>query len=313
MNKDLLFFHLYSCSKIALGKQYAAVYLLNRERIERIPIEVSVLIQELSKKTIGEVKEQYNNETVDQWVEYLWKNNIGFYVEDPRPFINAPIDYEKPSFIRRMQIEYSSSSPYDISSLSALIDLLLCKHIEIRLIGSVSLNLMNDILSCLRETCVRSIDLYVENTSNKKEDIISLLENHSKISSAIFFNAGYSYNHKYIYFVKESLDSIRNKPWPLDKYVVNFPFFSESMRYNTFYNKKIAIDSTGQIKNDLLLSEVFGVFPLDNPADIITNPCFTRFWNINVDLIEELKESEFRYAIYPAREITEIDGKYHIL
>jgi len=67
-------------------------------------------------------------------------------------------------------------------------------------------------------------------------------------------------------------------------------------------------------RNEFYISDPeFGKYcPNKNPiSKVIKNRDFTKYWNINPDKIEDIKDSELRYAIFPAYEINEINGKYY--
>ena len=313
MRRDL-YFKLFSSSVMVRGKSFGAIYLLNRERIERIPLEICDLIGGLSQFSIEQVKNQFENSLlVEQWIDYLWKNNIGHFTSEPTLFCDLPTEYHRPSFIHRAQIEISPKSSFDVASIAFQLDNLLCKHIEIRCVGLVRIETISSLISCFSRSCVRSIDLYVEKSSDiKKEDIVSVVENNPKIHTVYLFNSLSTARLRNVFFITRDFPSISEKKWDLNRLVVNNQFFSESIKHNTFYHKKIAIDSNGFVKNDLSLSETFGNVNTTNISNIVFSDDFMRFWDINVDLIEQLKDSELRYAIYPARPLIQENGKYHI-
>ena len=154
------------------GKSFGAIYLLNRERIERIPLEICDLIGGLSQFSIEQVKNQFENSLlVEQWIDYLWKNNIGHFTSEPTLFCDLPTEYHRPSFIHRAQIEISPKSSFDVASIAFQLDNLLCKHIEIRCVGLVRIETISSLISCFSRSCVRSIDLYVEKSSDIKKEV----------------------------------------------------------------------------------------------------------------------------------------------
>ena len=91
-------------------------------------------------------------------------------------------------------------------------------------------------------------------------------------------------------------------------------FYLESLQHNTFYHKKMAISRDGYIKNDLILTANFGriLQEKDTVLEVYRSDLFRQFWDVSVDRIEGLKDSELRYALYPARALYEQDGLYYL-
>ncbi|PXX20913.1 hypothetical protein [Hoylesella shahii] len=308
------FFKLFSCSKVVRGKKLGAVYLLNRARIERIPLDVCDLIEELQMHSIKSVQSNYSGNIVEQWVQYLWRNNVGHFTEEPNCFCESPIEYAVPSIIQRAQIEFSSKSSYNVAAVADKLDGLLCKHLEVRVWGESDYDMLNSFFKCFKSTCIRSINVYIESYSKDliHQDIPQIFRNNPKISFINVFNSKEKFIQQDIYTLNGTMDSLIGEKWDLTKTLVNFSFFTESLSFNTFYNKKVAIDKDGLIKNDLSLQESFGNVRELNIEEVVLDPFFSRYWKINVDCIENIKDSELRYAIYPAREIEKKGDKYFI-
>ncbi len=178
------FFKLFSCNKIVRGKSMGAIYLLNRARIERVPLDVCDLISELEVYSINFIKKRYGEDIVNQWISYLIKNEIGHLTQEPNRFKDSPNEYNTPSLIQRAQIEFSLNSSYNISSLVKKLDLLLCKHIEVRFVGKANYDMLNSFFNMFKTTCIRSISVYIESyhSSNIKKDMLLLYSNNPKIS-----------------------------------------------------------------------------------------------------------------------------------
>ena len=131
-----LYFKLYQCNQLVRGKQWGAVYLLNRNRIERLPLGIYDLIKELDETPVSYVEKNYRNGVVQEWIEYFLKYSLGFLTDEPNRFPKLPEEYLKPSLLQRGQIEYDLHNPnYDIGVAIASFEELLCKHLELRIVG----------------------------------------------------------------------------------------------------------------------------------------------------------------------------------
>jgi len=83
--------------------------------------------------------------------------------------------------------------------------------------------------------------------------------------------------------------------------IVNMSLYTESLHYNTFYNRKLSIDKNGNIKNYLTQKESFGNIFSDKIEDVILKKSFQKVWKVKKDLIDVCKECEFRYMCVDSR------------
>lgn len=304
-----MYFLLFPTCIPVLGSKNCAIYSLELECIDIIPREVYYLIKQLESHSVEEMVCTHGN-VVKDWIAYLLNHNVGFYTETPACFPPMELLYESPSIIRRAQIEVSSESSYSIQNIAHSLNTMLCKHIEIRLRGNSS-EQIEDILKALQYTCIRSITLYIEDLTCTEKCFEQYIQQHPKVHSAYVFSRIESRKQN-IFFRNESYLELTEKQWPIDRMIINHRFFTESHNFNTFYNSKLAISHTGEIKNDLSLAESYGVYSPETITGIVSDPFFRRFWGINVDKISEIREDSRRYAMYPAREIFIEGEEFHI-
>jgi len=309
-----LYFKLYQCNQLVRGKQWGAVYLLNRNRIERLPLGIYDLIKELDETPVSYVEKNYRNGVVQEWIEYFLKYSLGFLTDEPNRFTRLPEEYLKPSLLQRGQIEYDLHNPnYDIGVAIASFEELLCKHLELRIVGrSVGLADIHEFLSLFDDCCSRSILLLIEKSSLKTHELNKLLQMHPKIYRIILFEQPpISISQQWLLTtVKKSYQELTSRPWDLGCTIISMSFYLESLQHNTFYHKKMAISRDGYIKNDLILTANFGriLQEKDTVLEVYRSDLFRQFWDVSVDRIEGLKDSELRYALYPARALYEQDG-----
>lgn len=312
--QEYKYFRLFSSCKVVRGINMGAVYLLNRERVERIPLEVCDLIDELSNNSISSVKALYEeSDFIDEWIDYLWRHNIGHYTNNPESFPDSEEEYCKPSLIRRIQLAYSKESCYNLMKVTEGLDRLFCKHMELRMLGGVPLECISRVLECFRYSCIRSIELYIETLEEDPEKLEKLIKKHPKIYGVAVFSSDKKIPIERVRFIKTDYRSVVERDWNLEQLMVSYDFYTESIKYNTFYHSKIAIDELGLCHNDLSLKENYGHIDTIDLEELAQDKHFTRYWDVSVDQIEELKDSELRRAVYPARELRVVDGKYHIV
>ena len=81
--------------------------------------------------------------------------------------------------------------------------------------------------------------------------------------------------------------------------------FIENKLYNGCLNRKISIDSSGQIRNCPSLPDSYGHINDTPLKSVLTNELFTAKWLINKDQINVCKDCEFRYICTDCRAYVE--------
>lgn len=310
------YFCLYGdCFPVTDSKR-CAVYLLNSNKIEILPLDVFELFRLLKNETIKSVASNYYNpEAIYNWVSYFLEKGIGFLTSDITGFIYPNVQtLFSPTHIKRVQLEYATTSNYNLNEVAQALEELNCKHAEIRLLGNdITYEFVSFFLKHFQESCLRSIVLYIDGKHFRVQDGLLITETNKKVYKIIICNTPELSWADDILTTQENLQNISQRKWPINRLIINRAMFAEAFHNNTFYNKKLAIDKQGFIRNDLYLAETFGKFNNKNEiCQIVQSPNFRRFWTVSPDQIEELKDNALRYAIYPAREITIHEGKYHI-
>ena len=119
-----------------------------------------------------------------------------------------------------------------------------------------------------------------------------------------------------LFFIEDSIQS------PTDCQIidphyfnVNIELFTESQKYHTYFNRKLAIDTYGNIKNCSALDKSYGHVSTSDIYTIVTSDEFQSLWFIHKDIISICKDCEFRYMCIDAREPIkgENDVYYHLV
>ena len=141
-------------------------------------------------------------------------------------------------------IEFSNQ--YNYQKIIVLINKLLIKYLEIRVLGEISDDFL-DFLSSLDRTTLRSIQLIINISENIKiQKYIKEKEAH-KIISIIYYQSSSNkivckYNRNIIY-TSDSMDDIKNKNNDyLKNIVLSLQYFLEAKTKNPYYNKRLCIN-----------------------------------------------------------------------
>ncbi|WP_414647134.1 grasp-with-spasm system SPASM domain peptide maturase [Chitinophaga sp.] len=74
----------------------------------------------------------------------------------------------------------------------------------------------------------------------------------------------------------------------------NMNMYMESLQYNSCLNRKLSIDTNGDIKNCPSMTKKFGNIRTTLLKDVLNNPTFRDLWQITKDMISVCKDCEFR-------------------
>gem|GEM_PF-1871839 len=307
---------LYSTCKPVRGKERGALYILDERRIEVVPLSLIDALELLSKKSIEMCKEEVTSpEVLEDYITFLIAKRAGFITEEPDRFMAMDDFYETPSHVFLSSIALDENSTYDLKSFVDELDDLLCKHVELRLLhSSLSVQQLVDILDMFEGKTIRSIELHIKKMSERTApEVEKTLERCKKLSTVVLYSMASQKTENNVIYTTERFDTIASFPFNEKALYVNIRYFAECQKFNPFYNKKVSVDQYGILKNNLICKESFNRYcPKTNTiAGLIQNKDFTRFWSVTPDMIEDIKDSELRYAVFPTYEIDEINGKYY--
>lgn len=314
MNKR--FFNLFSFCKVIKGKDNAIICDFQKENIEFIPVEMVDVIYDLEKHSVEDLEKKYiqDIEIFKSYIEFLEKEGFGIVHKERLKFKEISLEFSTPEYINNAIIEYGFSN-YNLLKIVNELDELLNKFIELRL-SSFNIDNLEElikILSFLENSVCRGITIMFPYTPHTN----IILEQVSKfnIVRCVYF---YGYkknkiilkNHKEVFFVTENLSEI-NKAIPNHNYIVNnIEYFIEAQNYNPYYNKKIAINMYGDIKNCIKNKSIFGNVLTHSIKDIIFSSQFQEFWYATHDKILGIKDSELRYNMIVCNDLEKKDNGY---
>ncbi|WP_413513787.1 hypothetical protein [Myroides odoratus] len=314
-----MYFLLFSHNVIVSGKEKSAIYDLQHARILYIPNVFVAILEELKTNPIDLVKKtKFSNNSflLDAYLKKLVDNRMGHFVNQIEDFPELDFEYYFPGTIHSALLETNLKN-YNIFKVIDTLDLLGCRHVELRLnISIINIETLKNALSIWENNLLQSIDLYLEHEKSiSKEIILELYRTFNKINSIVIVNSPIDalLQEKQICLQKCSLVVLDEKGLKNKKLILDLRYYSESLKYNTNYNNKVRIDIEGNIKNTLFDQRIYGNVKSDVLLDIIESEEFQQFWRITVDNIEELKDSPLRHAIFSPNAMEKREGKYYLI
>lgn len=312
MNK---YFILFAFCKPVRGRNKSIICNLQKAKIKFIPNSLYDVLQLLASKPYSEVSAMFNkNElsTFNEYINFLIKENFGFFTNCPENFGKLETFWDTPQFINNAIVEYAFSG-YNIHSLLQQLDNLLCKHVELRIFDFDKKNLseLYNIMQFFEDKTFVSVTLILTDAQSITEKEIDILINgKNKLTNIIFYSSS-TYKNKIInnipvQYQTEIFDTASKKEFPIDKFIVTIDFFLEALQYNPYYNKKICVSKTGLIKNCIKHTNSFGNINELELEKIMNNNEFKKLWFISHDKIIEIRDSELRYTILVSNNLKEV-------
>jgi SPASM domain peptide maturase of grasp-with-spasm system len=302
MENKPVYFKLFAHNIPVWGKDQSAIYDLQKGEITLIPNILYQLIQDLKLKPLAEIKYQYapnKPELFDNYIDFLLKKDLGFKTKSPECFPEIDLNYDVPTGIYNAIIE-SNFEEYDIDIAINSLDKLLCRHLELRLkINSLNEDILLSFFKNINAKSFRSMVVIIEYQAELWYDdwAVKIFESCQKIEQVIVVNCPIRFNsEQYADKIIFTTQSIKEVSVYKKRYIVNINYFTESLYFNPFYNRKVCIDLEGKIKNDLRDKHDWGKINKEDLISVIDSEGFKHIWEASPDKIEGLKDSALRYC-----------------
>lgn len=317
------FFKLYAFAIPVQGEERSAIYDLQRNRIHFIPHSMHEVIEQLEVYDVEMVRNSFSEEdrvVFDSYIIFLQDERLGFYTTEPDHFPKLSLSWFSPEHIQCAVIDYRFQW-YDIYQVLNQLDDLLCKHLELRISNFNSIEEIEKILRCAEQTMLRSVILLIDHGISDLliESYEELYERFKKLDCVVVYNFSKDIQSKrfdkhIVLTTKNFEEKLFHQHFYSDRfYVVNMSFFCEAQMYNPYYYKKVCIDQKGFIKNCLLQEIYFGNVSTDLLREIISLDVFQKHWFVPPSQIEDVRNSELRYAVLLSNELVEVSsGMYRI-
>ncbi len=297
------------------GHKRSVLIDLQRNDIKIIPNGLYTILFTHNGKTIQEIKKVYKNEfddIIDEYVKFILDNEFGFINENPEMFPELSLDWFSPSKVTNAIIDINEKSTFSIKTVLSQLTILGCFNLEVRFFKIINLEELRYLFNYLKEinSSIIGVSCIFKYSKNININELSLLINqYPRLISVIIYSSPESsliknehQNGSFIQFVKQDVDSekccgIIKKEY----FTLNLSAFTESQKYNSCLNKKISIDTEGNIKNCPSMPQSFGNINDTSLEEALNHLDFKKYWNIAKDQIEICKDCEFRYICTDCR------------
>ena len=293
-------YRLASNCKVIKGYSNSIIIDLQHQKIYRYNNKLMNLL-------FKQVNNKFSDSELGKIFGQLIRNDIFIKIdlEDSRNFPGLSLKYDYPAVINNSIIEIDKIKYEVLHLIFDQLNHLLCKHIELRFINKIDTNKIFGILELLNSTTIQTVDLHICYSSHLQTYELINLKKNLRIHWIIVHSVPETkMNLSHVNGVVYTIERLNSNscgvisPFYFSHHINHY---TESQNFNTCLNRKICINSKGEIKNCLNLNEVFGNIKDTSLEDVAKNPGFTKLWHIRKDNIETCSECEFRYLCTDCR------------
>lgn len=313
------FFLLYPDCIPVKGKSRSLIFNSSRNNFKFIPNDLFDILVKYNSKSIAYVKQNYENKhhgVIDEYFEFLLKEDLIFFTYNPELFPSLSLNWDDPRKINNAIIDFNANSDYDLKSIFYQLNLLGCNHIQIRFFDNVNKNILTQIHSILdnQKSGIFSIEFILPYSIDFSiKELKKIIDENARITSLIVYKAPFDKsseilrkNFNHLLFTQLDIGSTKScGKIHHSLFARNIKNFTESINHNSCLNKKIAIDSQGNIKNCPSMPLSFGNIKNVSLEDVLNKNDFKRYWSVTKNEIETCKDCEFRYFCTDCRAYTD--------
>ncbi len=310
-------FLLYSNCIAVGGWINCIIYDLQLCRHKYIPLSLFEILNQAKEKNIKDLLGLYEkkyHKLILQHFKQLEKEGFGFYTDDPSQFPDLNMEWDHPGIISNAIIDWTkphkekANKFYNCQSgsdkVNEFIEELGCEGVQ--LIVPSDIKKAEAILKRFDERRVKSLELITDYVSKvHSKQLIAMAEKYFRVFFICFYNSPEfkevegKHNVRITYLdtpIKAAeAYKLKAERWP---FVINIPFFTESQKHHTYFNRKIYISTIGEIKNAPECEEVIGNINTQSIEELIQaikKESNQKYWHVSKDICDVCKHCEFRY------------------
>lgn len=307
--KRLKFFE---CCHFVKGASRAIICDLQRSSYVFVPLSLAEMIASYDAYTVEEIKDQFpleDHQFIDEYIAFLVKEEFVFFTSSPGSFPKISLDWDEPYQITNAIIDIDEIN-YPWDKIIPDFEELGCRHVQIRCFSPKEIAYFNQILGFFENSRVASIELIIEWHEEWNDQILlEFYESFPRVLSLIVHSVNRdcrleSTRKKFgaILLTSQKISSSKHCGIISLEYLsLDIKTFTEAKNHNSCLNRKISIDSKGNIKNCPSMPESFGNINDSSLQKALNHPEFKKYWNVSKDQVTVCKDCEFRYICTDCR------------
>ena len=283
------------------GYNRGIIFDFQRDDYDFVPNSLIDFVNTYDKKVLSsEIEEEF----VD-YISFLIEKEYCFFCDefDFNLFQKVSLEYEEYSKIQNAFVELDNS--FNIIFLNKLVQLG-CSYFLFIVNKNAAFDLekLTELIDHLNNQLVDSVIFYFEDSkSYNLLDLNNLINNYNIISKVVFFSQNQSavddtiLEFEKILFLSQDFEVSEHSKSPYN-FNWSFKHYLEAQNFNTYFNKKIFINSKGDISNTYFFENSFlniGNSTYEEIVDFLNDKKNWELWYVSKDDILICKDCEFRY------------------
>lgn len=306
-------FKLFTCCIPVRGAKRSIICDLQRKKFHFIPNSLFDILVGYEILDFTILKQTYpgddNWSILDGYQSFLLANEYIFEDDDLNAFPKLNFSFEIPFEVANAIIEIQQDQSLDTGELIAQLLELGVQHLELRITQLSSINFLKNILYTFGTSDFHSISIFLNNSLEiSEQELLKTLVPYGRFKNAFLYNSQpfepvYSLESEtYIYSLElNSLSNLHCGKIDVTRFEINIKHFVESLHYNSCLNKKLSIDSNGDVRNCPSLPSVYGNIHTSSLKEILVKTEIRNLWSLTKDQIKICKDCEFRYICTDCR------------
>lgn len=276
-----------------------------------IPNDLYHLLLGIKGKRVEEIYSLYDSSEwpiLDEYFDFLHEKKLGFFdlEEDNFPSLNMEWDFPATISNAILDLDETTFKAIDYKKFFDELCILGCRCLQIRAFKNISKETLESILNFTINSRLREVRLVLKFENELIEYLkTTLLYKHKRIEQVIVFGNDKAFSDTILgipfIFLNRSLDESECGNICRNSFSVNLHHFTEALNFNTCLNRKISLDSLGNVKNCPSQQNGFGHISEVSLHEVILNEQFTQLWKLKKDDIEICRDCEYRYICTDCR------------
>ncbi len=305
------YFSLFACCFCVKGAKEGIIIDSQRGAFLAVPNELIPILNKSNQHKIRDLIEQQYPHLERGILAYFGKlveMEYGFLTSEPERFPAIDLQWKTPFPLAAGIVEYDfSSASFDLIHCLKLLEEQCCELVQFRFFNQVDVAQLDKTLVQFSQSRFRRFEILMNWQSYKqhKEALNELSETHGRISNYGIFNSP----------VQESDNKITHYTFPMEpgKYVervgksgflTSLNHYTESLKFNTGLNGKIAIDITGRLMNHPAHSKSFGMIQdTETLSRLLEQDDFLQQQRILKTEVQPCKSCQFRNMCHTVSEL----------
>jgi len=302
-------YKLFSNCLITKGDQNFSIVDTQREDVYILP---NIYFDIVTNKEFNNISEVLSTNSDDitlilkDLFTYLDENELIYFSTEFDLFPELITDWDYPAKITNGIILFNYSLLNSYKNIVSDFNKFLCNYLEIWVLDIIEIKHLESLLNLFKDSTIFSIDLKLSKYEKSTSLLTNLITNYPRVNEIVVYNSvSENLELDRIKFIKGKLSAHQCGKINQAYFSPNIHTYFESIKHNSCLNRKISIDSEGNIKNCPSMAKSFGNIKDTTLAEAIEKPGFKKYWNINKDKIHVCKDCEFRYICTDCRAYVE--------